>query len=121
MDEKPVDPPADPSGDEPMATPAPEAAAAEAPVGPSIKVKVKFSGGTKFEIDVDAGKSLAVMKEQCSEQCKVASNQLRIFLKGKQLKDESITVQQANVQNGGQIFLVKGAVQGGETAAAAPA
>jgi hypothetical protein len=58
------------------------------------------------------------MKEQCSAQCKVPSNQLRIFLKGKQLKDESITVQQANVQNGGQIFLVKGAVQGGETAAA---
>lgn len=133
MDGKTLDQQPDPSGDEAMTTPPPEAATAEAPAaeaaplaaeapataaaapaGPTIKIKVKFSGGSKFEIDVNPEGSLTAMKEQCSEQCKVPSNQLRLFFKGKHLKDESITVQQANVQNGGQIFLVKGAVQGGE-------
>ena len=95
MDGKTLDQQPDPSGDEAMTTPPPEAATAEAPAaeaapleaeapataaaapaGPTIKIKVKFSGGSKFEIDVNPEGSLTAMKEQCSEQCNVLQDPL---------------------------------------------
>jgi len=87
--------------------------------GPTILVKVKFSGGKKFELQVDPDGTLAAAKQQCAEECSVPAEQLRLFLKGKQFKDESLTCRAAGVNAGVQLFLVKGASP--EGAAAAPA
>jgi len=91
------------------------------PKGPTIKVKVKFSGGSRFEIDVDPEGTVAAMKEQCSAETKVPSDQLRFFLKGKQMKDETLSVKAAGVPPGAQLFLVKGASEGGGPAPTAAA
>lgn len=71
---------------------------------------MKGSGSIKtFKLSgIEASLTVLEFKEKCAEECKLAHDQQRLFLKGKLLKDED-TLEAAGVKEGSTLFLVKGA------------
>eukprot|EP00929_Paragymnodinium_shiwhaense_P054653 TRINITY_DN27405_c0_g1_i1.p1 TRINITY_DN27405_c0_g1~~TRINITY_DN27405_c0_g1_i1.p1 ORF type:complete len:245 (-),score=88.35 TRINITY_DN27405_c0_g1_i1:193-927(-) len=83
-----------------------------------VNVKSSGAGGKSFQLrDVDKSITVADLKKKCSEECGLAPEQQRLFLKGKLLKDED-TLEAAKIVDKATLFLVKGAAGGGTTAAA---
>mmetsp|Transcript_148351 Transcript_148351/g.413274 ORF Transcript_148351/g.413274 Transcript_148351/m.413274 type:complete len:251 (-) Transcript_148351:159-911(-) len=75
-----------------------------------MELNVKGSGSTKsFKLEgVEGSLTVAELKKKCQEECGLAPEQQRLFLKGKLLKDED-TLEAAKVSDKATLFLVKGA------------
>jgi len=87
-----------------------------------MEVNVKGSGSTKsFKLSgIEASLTVLEFKKKCSEECGLATDQQRLFLKGKLLKDEDV-LEAAGVKEGSTLFLVKGAATSSAGAAGASA
>lgn len=89
-----------------------------------MEVNVKGSGSTKsFKLSgIENTLTVLEFKTKCVEECGLATDQQRLFLKGKLLKDED-TLEAASIKDGTTLFLVKGASSssGSAATAAAPA
>merc|ERR1719487_3081418 len=90
-----------------------------------MEVSVKGSGSTKsFKLSgIESTLTALEFKGKCAEECGLATDQIRLFLKGKLLKDTD-TLEASNIKEGTTLFLVKGASSSSgsaATAAAAPA
>jgi hypothetical protein len=75
-----------------------------------MQISVKGSGSTKSFKLSGVAPTLTVLefKAKCVEECSLATDQQRLFLKGKLLKDED-TLEAAGINEGTTLFLVKGA------------
>ncbi|CAE8636545.1 unnamed protein product [Polarella glacialis] len=87
-----------------------------------MELSVKGSGSIKsFKFEaVEASLTVAELKKKCQEECGLETNQQRLFLKGKLLKDED-TLEASKITDKATLFLVKGAapVSGGASGSAA--
>jgi len=100
----------------------PKAEAVAGHSGLIMEVNVKGSGSIKSFKLSDVAPTLTVLefKEKCKEECGLSTDQQRLFLKGKLLKDED-ALEAINVKEGTTLFLVKGASSSSGSAAAAAA
>lgn len=83
---------------------------------------MKGSGSTKsFKLSaIESTLTVLEFKAKCAEETSLTTDQIRLFLKGKLLKDED-TLEAANIKEGTTLFLVKGASSSSPTSAAAAA
>lgn len=75
-----------------------------------MELNVKGSGSTKsFRLQgIEGTLTVGDLKKKCQEECGLAPEQQRLFLKGRLLKDED-TLEVAKVADKATLFLVKGA------------
>lgn len=85
-----------------------------------MELKVKSTGSTKsFQLTgIEGSLTVAELKKKCEEECGIAPDQQRLFLKGKQLKDED-TLDGAHVTDKSTLFLAVGAHSGGASGSTA--
>jgi len=73
-----------------------------------MELTVKYATKS-FKLEgVQASFTVAELKQKCSEECGLNSNEQRLFLKGKLLKDED-SLEAAKIGNKTTLFLVRGA------------
>jgi len=82
---------------------------------------VKGPGALKFKLSgIEPTLTVAEFKTKCVEECKLPTDQQRLFLKGKLLKEDD-TLEAANIKEGTTLFLVKGTSQPSSSASGAAA
>lgn len=75
-------------------------------------MKSSGAGGKSFQLKgIENSITVLELKKKCSEECGLAPEQQRLFLKGKLLKDDD-TLATAKVADKATLFLVKGAASG---------
>jgi len=87
-----------------------------------MDLNVKGSGSTKsFKLPgIELSITVAELKVKCAEECGLGIDQIRLFLKGKLLKDDD-TLEASNIKEGTTLFLVKGAGTSSSSAGGAAA
>lgn len=78
-----------------------------------MELNVKSSGSTRsFQLKgIEGSLTVLELKKKCAEECGFGPDQQRLFLKGKQLKDDD-TLESCKVGDKATLFLVKGASSG---------
>jgi hypothetical protein len=80
-------------------------------------MEINIKGSKSFKLTgIESTMTLLQFKEKCKEECGLATNDQRLFLKGKLLKDED-TLEGSGIKEGSTLFLVKGATASGGAAA----
>merc|ERR1739845_141274 len=80
-------------------------------------MEINIKGSKSFKLTgIESTMTLLEFKEKCKEECGLATNDQRLFLKGKLLKDED-TLEVSGIKEGSALFLVKGATASGGAAA----
>lgn len=78
-----------------------------------VNVKSSGAGGKSFQLKgIENSLTVLELKKKCTEECGLAPEQQRLFLKGKLLKDAD-TLETAKVVDKATLFLVKGAATEG--------
>jgi len=84
-----------------------------------VNVKSSGAGAKSFKLKgIENTITVLELKKKCSEECNIAVEQVRLFLRGKLLKD-SDTLEAAKIVDGAKLFLVKGAATSSSSAASA--
>lgn len=86
-----------------------------------VNVKSSGAGGKSFKLEgIEGSLTIMELKKKCAEECGIAVEQQRLFLKGKLLKDVD-TLEASKVADKATLFLVKGAPTGAGSSSAAAA